>query len=257
MKTRTTLSLTIFLTIALLAISFFCLDSYAQNRQRKFAPGEMVDTGGGISAKILRCRGAGDDEECEVQYYRGDALESIPRWENASFLRTAEERVLNYKKQNGEEPARNTTREVAQQSEADTEVDTADCSFAPPSGAASGTDKPSERLFKRKIYDLYHIIVNGSGSAPLQLGVTFINFTMKAPFTNAVRVVPGVGAQRINDAAPPNTTLYPVISKHIVCEQYQDRTYRKQVENKYVCFKNRDNEWVCGADGIPKIMQLK
>lgn len=244
----------IFLTIALLSIKLFCFETLAQNRQRKFTPGELVETGGGVSAKILRCRGTADNEECEVQYYRDDAPESTPRWENASFLRTAEERVLNYKKQNL--PVNDETREVAQQPNPTTEADTPACSFAPPSSAASGTDKPSERLFKRKIYDLYHIIVNGSGSAPLQVGVTFINFTMKAPFTNAVRLVPGVGAQRINDAAPPNAAIYPVVSMHIVCEQYRDRTLRKQVENKYACFKNRDDEWVCGADGVPKITQL-
>jgi len=246
--------LTVFSIAVFVSMNFLSVPSHAQNPTRKFAAGEMIDTGGGISAKILRCRGTGDDEECEVQYYRGDALESTPRWENASFLRRAEERVLNYKRQNGEEPANNAAPQVAQQPETTTGADTAECTFAPPSSA--GTDKPSEQLFKRKIYDLYHIIVNGSGSAPLQLGVTFINFTMKAPFTNAVRVVPGVGAQRINDAAPPNTTIYPIVSKHIVCEQYRDRTYRKQVENKYACFKNRDGQWVCGADGIPKITQL-
>jgi len=245
----------VFSIVILVCMNFLSATSHAQNPQRKFAAGEMIDTGGGISAKILRCRGGGDDEECEVQYYRGDALESTPRWEQASFLRRAEERILNYKRQNGEQPA-NTTTDVAEQPETTTAADTAGCSFAPPSNAASGTDKPSERLFKRKIYDLYHIIVNGSGSAPLQLGVTFINFTMKAPFTNSVRVVPGVGAQRINDAAPPNTTIYPIVSKHIVCEQYRDRTNRRQVENKYACFKNRDEEWVCGSDGIPKITQL-
>ena len=249
--------LTVLLIIVFVSTNFLSVTSHAQNPGRKFAAGEMIDTGGGISAKILRCRGAGDDEECEVQYYRGDALESIPRWEQASFLRRAEERMLNYKRQNGEEPNNNNVApQVAQQPETTTGADTADCSFAPPSGAASGTDKPSERLFKRKIYDLYHIIVNGSGSAPLQLGVTFINFSMETPFTNTVRVVPGVGAQRINDAAPPNTTIYPVASKHIVCEQYRDRTYRKQVENKYACFKNKDGDWVCGSDGIPKITQL-
>jgi len=47
-----------------------------------------------------------------------------------------------------------------------------------------------------------------------------------------------------------------VISKHVVCEEYRDRTLRKQVENKYACFKNKDGEWVCGADGIPKTTQM-
>jgi hypothetical protein len=43
------------------------------------------------------------------------------------------------------------------------------CSFVVPSGDASSVAKPSERLFKRKIFDLYDIIANGTGSAPLKV----------------------------------------------------------------------------------------
>lgn len=100
------------------------------------------------------------------------------------------------------------------------------------------------------------MLANGTGSPPLKVGVTFVNFQVSKPFTNIVRVDPGVGAYRINDAAPVNATIYPVKSEHIVCEQYRDRTYRRSVANKCACFKNRDGEWVCGADGIPKITQL-
>jgi hypothetical protein len=228
--------------------------SLAQDRAaRQFKPGEIVETGGGMSAKILRCRGTGDDEECEVQYYRGDDEESTPRWENANLLRLAEQRVQGYKRQD-------TPAEIAKPI-AKPEPEIADdaheaCSFDVPPGDVGGNAKPSAQLFKRKIYDIYNIIANGTGSAPLKVGVSFLEFEMRKPFTNIVRVVTGVGAQRINDAAPPNVTIYPVFSKHIVCEQYRDRTLRKQVENKYACFKNKDGAWVCGADGVPKIKQL-
>jgi hypothetical protein len=234
-------------------------------QQRKFTAGEMVDTGGGISAKILQCRGAGENEECEVQYYRGDALESIPRWENTIFLRNAEERVLAYKKRQAAEQGEFTNpdtakpqpapaveeREVAAQDQA-----IADCSFIPPPGDTSKAAKASEQLFKHKVYDIYHVLANGTGSAPLRVGVTFVSFQVSKPFINVVRVDPGRGAYRVNDAAPVNATIYPVKSEHIVCEQYRDRTNRRRVANKYACFKNRDGEWVCGADGIPRITQL-
>src|ERR1044072_8177713 len=124
MKKRTTVPINIFL-ITLFAIGFVCLASPVQDRQRKFTAGEMIDTGGGISAKILGCRGVGDNEECEVQYYRGDALESTPRWEDAAFLRRAEERMLNSRR-SGEEPTQNATREVAQQPETTTSVNNPD-----------------------------------------------------------------------------------------------------------------------------------
>jgi hypothetical protein len=235
----------------------------AQGQRRVFTAGEMVETGGGISAKILRCRGAGENEECEVQYYRGDDLESTPRWENTFFLRTAEERVLNEKRRQAGQPENTVTERatpqtppVAEENNKGNNDQPAECSFAPPPGDSSKTAKASEQLFKRKIYDAYHIIVNGSNSAPLNLGVTFLSFQVGKPFTNIVRVDPSVGAYRINDAAPVNAIIYPVKSEHIVCEQYRDRTNRKQVANKYACFKNRDGEWVCGADGMPKITQL-
>ena len=234
----------------------------AQGQRRVFTAGEMVETGGGISAKILRCRGAGENEECEVQYYRGDDLESTPRWENTFFLRNAEERVLNEKRRQAgepETPALERTKPQplpAGEEKPINNEQVADCSFAPPPGDSSKTAKASEQLFKRKIYDAYHIIVNGSNSAPLNLGVTFLSFQVGKPFTNIVRVDPAVGAYRINDAAPVNAIIYPVKSEHIVCELYRDRTNRKRVANKYACFKNRDGEWVCGADGMPKITQL-
>jgi hypothetical protein len=257
-----------FLTLFLLA-AFVLLgslakqDVVAQGQRRVFTPGEMVDTGGGMSVKILRCRGAGENEECEVQYYRGDDLESTPRWENTLFLRNAEERVLNAKKRAAGEPENNDADRAkpqppppAEEAKADNNEQTADCSFEPPPGDSSRNAKASEQLFKRKIYDAYHIIVNGTNSAPLNLGVTFISFQVGKPFTNIVRVDPAVGAYRINDAAPVNAIIYPVKSEHIVCEQYRDSTLRKRVANKYACFKNRDGEWVCGADGMPKITQL-
>jgi hypothetical protein len=239
-------------------------NSLAQGR-RTFKPGEMVDTGGGISAKILQCRGAGDNEECEIQYYRGEALESIPRWENTFFLRNAEERILEEKRRlAGEQPqTENVNREQprpappAEAKDAEPENKAAAaCSFITPPGDASKNARASEQLFKRKIYDRYNVFANGTITAPLKVGVTFLSFQVAQPFKNIVRVDPVIGAYRVNDAAPVNAMIYPVKTEHIVCEQYRDRTTRKRVANNYACFKNRDGEWVCGADGIPKTTKL-
>jgi hypothetical protein len=240
--------------------------SFADDTQRKYKPGEIVDTGGGMSVKILQCRGEGDAEECEVQYYRGDDLESTPRWENASFIRTAEARILEFKKrERGEnaapqtvEPARPEAAPVpdAENGEHKNAADQAECDFTKPATDTSAAAKPSEQLFKAKVYRIYAVLADGTGMAPLRVGVTFESFQMGRAFTNVVKVDPGRGAYRINDAAPVNATIYPVLSRHIVCEQYRDGIQRRRVENKYACFKNRDGEWVCGADGIPKTTQL-
>ena len=257
-KQNRLLIFTISVIAILLWVGAATQSSTAQNRARQFKPGEMVETGGGMFAKILRCRGAGDTEECEVQYYRGDDEESTPRWENADLLRLADERVQSHKQHDAPQRDEANAREAEkpQLPQAMNADQAGNCSYAVPGGDAGRTAKASEQLFKRKIYDNYNIGVGRSGSAPLKVGVTFLAFQMKPAFTNVVRVVPGVGAQRINDAAPPNTTIYPVISKHIVCEQYRDSTLRRQIENKYACFKNKDGDWVCGADGFPKITQL-
>ncbi len=252
-----------FVALALLATVLLDENSLAQGR-RPFKPGERIETGGGMSVEILRCRGAGENEECEVQYYRADDLESTPRWENATLIRLAEQRVLDYKNRQTETPpenrkdegvpanlpAENPREPVAEDKAAD------ECEFGTPPGDASNTAKASAALFKRKIYDRYSVFANGTTTAPLRVGLTFLNFNLSKPFINIVRVDPGIGAHRLNDAAPVNALIYPVLSTHVVCEQYRDRILRKRVENKYACFKNRDGEWVCGADGIPKTTQL-
>ena len=131
-------------------------------------------------------------------------------------------------------------------------VPAADCDFAPPGPKTLGTDRFSAAVAKREIYDNYEIGVrNGGTTSPLNIGVTFLSFQLGQSFRNIA-----TAGYRINDAAPVNGMIYHVRSKHIVCEQYRDRTLRRQVESGYSCFKNRDNEWACGIDGVPKITQL-
>jgi hypothetical protein len=113
------------------------------------------------------------------------------------------------------------------------------------------TANPSAELFKGLIFYNYNLSANGTGQGPLKVGVTFLSFQMGTSFTNIAR-----NGNRINDAAPVNSTIYRVQSKHIVCEQYRDSTQRRQVESNYACFKNKNGIWVCGMDGFPKITQL-
>lgn len=253
------LALCLVTAFAVLGVSLLNQNSLAQEQQRKFNPGEMVETGGGYIYKIIQCQGAGANEECVVDIYRDNALTQSNFKIYASDIRAGEQRVINEKQREAKEQVvtENANRATPNgTAEAETTGTTADCSFIAPAGDTSKTANPSEQLFKRKIYYIYNVLANGTGSVPLKVGVTFLSFQVSKPFTNTVRVDPVRGALRINDAAPVNATIYPVKSKHIVCEQYRDSTMRKQVENKYACFKNRDGEWVCGADGVPKITQL-
>ncbi|MEP6742130.1 MAG: hypothetical protein ABJB61_06480 [bacterium] len=264
------LAMCLLTAFVLSGVSLLNQNSFAQEQERKLVPGEKFEVGGGQSVEIIQCRGEGRDQECEVQYYRASGPEGKPMWQWASQLLAAEARVLAVKqpKEKAETGNQRTADNALRAKNDDDDADATptvkaerpaskeDCSFAGIAGDTSKTAKPSEQLFKARIYYLYNLAANGTGSAPLKVGVTFLSFQMNKSFTNIVRVDPAFGAYRINDAAPPNATIYPVASKHIVCEQYRNSTMRRQVENKYACFKNRDGEWVCGADGIPKITQL-
>jgi hypothetical protein len=126
-----------------------------------------------------------------------------------------------------------------------------DCDYSPPTGKVSNNDKFSASLAKRKIYERYRMFADGTGQAPLQVGVSFLSLQLGNSFTNTQR-----DGFRINNAAPVGVTIYQLKADLIVCEQYRDRTNKRRIESKYACFKNKDAEWVCGIDGFPKITQL-
>lgn len=258
------LALCVIATFAVLGFSLSGPASLARELQDKLRAGQTFEVGGGQSVEIRQCRDVGRDQECEVQYYRGSEPEGKPMWQWAGPLLAAKARVAasggtQTEASANSEPPDKTAKETTDDDDETTEAKTAttgDCASNVPAGDSSSTAKPTAELFKRKIYYIYNMLADGTGSAPLKVGVTFLDFQMGQSFTNIVKVDPGRGAYRINDAAPVNAIIYPVRSKHIVCEQYRDGLKRRQVENKYNCFKNRDGEWVCGADGIPKTIQL-
>jgi hypothetical protein len=133
-----------------------------------------------------------------------------------------------------------------------------DCNFEPPAPKYANTAPFSVVLAKRNLYDGYSRKVNGTSMAPSRVGVNFLEFKALTPYKNTVRIDPGRGALRINDAAPPNVTIYPVKSVHIVCEVYTTGTTRYKVESEYDCFVDRHGEWACGSSGKlpPKITQM-
>ena len=246
----------------LTAVSIFLLSvslSYSQQQIRQHSVKDRIDVGGGQSVEILQIRGSGADEEWYVQYYRGKEAESTPRWENSEYLKIAEQRILDRNKQDAPRdnmPRKNTVDKASQKNTEKTVNDNANCTFAPPAPSVSSTDKFSIALAKRKIYDTYAKNVNGTGVAPLKVGVTFVSFSAGTPYTNTVTVDPGRGALRKYDGAPAGATLYPVSSKHITCEQYKDATVRTSVEGTFVCFKNKDGNWNCPILGFPKTKAL-
>lgn len=233
----------------------------APTAQPKFQPGEFIETGGNITEEILECRGTVENRECKTQSFRDGAPVGGSNWQYVSDLRRAVNRVQSYKRNEKQDAVPNAaddkaavvTDNVPKAGAADVT-----CSFDPPGPKPSNTDLFSASLAKRVIYERYKIYANGTLSAPLRVGVQFVSFQLDKSYTNVVHNIAGVGAQRINDAAPPNATIYRVKSKHIVCDEYRDGVQRKEVTSDYDCFKNRDGEWVCGSGGTvpPRIIQL-
>ncbi|MDC7682684.1 hypothetical protein PQU92_05315 [Asticcacaulis sp. BYS171W] len=195
--------------------------------------------------QVINCYQAQWGEKCMVKYYENGQLIG-----NGNATEMWAEDVVNWEKRywatQGKAPP---SPGGGAQAAAET------CPGAP---AAVAKNAPaSKAVFQRKIYDNYAMNANGTLSAPQRVGIIFESFVVGAPIVNKVTNVPGKGAQRVTDAAPPNATLTPVLSVHLVCEQYRDGVQKRRVESRYFCFTSKDGEWACGGTGIPKITLLK
>jgi len=245
-------------TIFLLSLSI----SYSQQEVAQHKVKDHIELGSGQSLEIIQMRGSGQNEEWYVQYYRGKDLESTPRWEYSESIKIAEQRIIDAKKQDSPSanniPSKNIDENKTEKESDNVPVTTnkTNCSFNAPGPEVSSTDNFSIALAKRKIYDTYAKNVNGTGLAPLKVGITFTSFSTGQSYKNTVTIDAGRGAIRKYDGAPAGTTLYPVFSKHITCEQYKDATERTSVEASYVCFKNKDGNWACPILGFPKTIPL-
>ena len=228
--------------------------SAQQGSQHKL--GDKIDVGGNQSVEILQVRGQGSNEEWYLQYYRGQVKESTPRWEPSDLVKMTEQRLKGSSQNDVKvvQPGNNRTQETTPRINT---TGSANCSFDPPAPIVSSADKFSLALAKRKIYDTYMRNINGTGMAPLKIGVTFISIAEGQPYVNTVKVDPGRGAERKYDGAPVGATLYPLNSKHTLCEQYRDRTTKSLVESSFVCFKNKDGNWTCPILGLPKTTSLQ
>src|SRR6185369_11311844 len=122
------------------AIIFFLASSlsYAQQDAKQHKVKDHIDLGGGQSVEILQMRGSGANEEWYVQYYRGNELESTPRWESSESLKITEQRILDSKKQeapnNAPAPKTNDKTPEKETGTAPAVGNNANCTFAPPSG---------------------------------------------------------------------------------------------------------------------------
>lgn len=131
---------------------------------------------------------------------------------------------------------------------ADGKATAVNCIFTPPSGNYSNSSAASEGLFKKELYDWYNVLVNGTLTRPVAVGIVYQTFLMKAGYRNTVANLPGRGATRKHSGAPVNAMIYPVRTTYFVCEQYNSGVSQKEVTADFSFFINKDGEWTCSKD---------
>jgi hypothetical protein len=122
-------------------------------------------------------------------------------------------------------------------------------------GPVPGSARASEALFRQKIADNYTM----QATSTFQIGVTFEQFSVGSPVRNTVSNQPGVGAVRVNEGAPVGAMMYPIVSRHVVCEVAGSNVERRRIESDYYCFVSKEKEWICATGGSgrpPRITPL-
>lgn len=243
---------------------------------RTYKPGDVVEIGGGQWYRIVSTTGSGEWDDCQVQPLApgGGAPVGKPVKLSVRNLRAGEARLA---KSRGI-PAAPAPRSAAPTRPAPAALPpppaapaapvaapmssggdpaSAPCNYDPPGPAVTASSVFSAALAKRKIFDAYGWKANGTGSAPLRVGVTFLSFEVGPSYPNTVTNVPGLGAQRRHAGAPPNATIHTLKSRHVVCEEYRDGSVeRRLVEGSHGCFITRDGEWTCPSENDTKITPL-
>lgn len=85
-------------------------------------------------------------------------------------------------------------------------------------------------------------------SAYLWTGVTFESFSVGATVRNKITMRPGVGPERVTDAAPVDAALYPIRATYVLCHQYSSGPDQTRIKTGNYCFVSRTGNWACGTD---------
>ncbi|RYD52486.1 MAG: hypothetical protein EOP60_10295 [Sphingomonadales bacterium] len=220
--------------------------------------GAIIETGGGQTLKVLKSvkHAQYNWTLCDVVEWKnggaasavsttdcGDLLKAVNRVRDAKglpWLTAAQIRV-------GPQVAGAAAAPVNAPAQTAAASLTGPCPRSAYTGVVRGTTPASEALFKRKIADLYTMQTR----APYWYGVTFESFRMSGPQRNTVSNQPGIGAVRVNSAAPVNAAMYVVSSTYVVCEQSPGQAERRRIVNSHYCFVSAVNEWTCGGGGGP------
>ncbi len=73
------------------SLVFSVLFSSLQAQVRKFRPNEVIDAGNGLKIEVLKCRGEGEGEECDVIYYTDKRQQGTRVWEKSAKIKELEQ----------------------------------------------------------------------------------------------------------------------------------------------------------------------
>lgn len=228
---------------------------------KPFTVGDVFIDRNGDTLQVVRCRGGGWQAECQVRVVAASGTASIDpsgRWWTVDTLRGSERYWLD----NGGAPYAGPAIRVPVTAPAPAPASAARPAAATRAGAgpaaAAGEACPkstyggpvpgnrpaSAALFRQKITD--SITMGAYGN--YWYGVKLDGFAVGTPVRNTVSVVPGVGATRVTNGAPPGATLYPVSTTMSVCDGAPGGSSSwRTSQKKYFCFVSKENEWTCGA----------
>jgi hypothetical protein len=241
--------------LCVLVITGCCLTTLqvpALAAERIFKTGERVEIAAGTEVEVLGCRGSGDNEQCEIQYFNSAAADGKGArvWVYTSQLRDWTAAVAAKKGGQGtanqsatNQTSHHTTSQQGHRNQARTsKATTQNCPCDPHVAEKPRINSVSAVLFKHLIYETYQAEVNGSTTAPMKIGISFQSFRIGAPVTNRITRY-GVDYPTAANGAK----LYPIESKYTLCRLYKGGPARTLFDGRWVCFKNKFGKWVCAT----------
>ena len=109
-------------------------------------------------------------------------------------------------------------------------------------GPIPGDVPVTGEMLMQRIVDSYTMAAR---PPTINISVAFETFGFEQPFYNEAGQLPGGGASLINNGAPENALIYPVRTRHIVCDD--DYSSHALHDSLFHCFVSDAYEWTCGV----------
>ena len=122
--------------------------------------------------------------------------------------------------------------------------DSKSCSFNPPITAINNAEKFSEKVGKRKIYEL--LTFNSQDGK--KKGLTYLYFQQEQPIENTVSFTTSHEMVLKNASVPAGAMIYPIKAKYKLCEKSGENISTKIIDEKFCCFRNSKGFWKCIID---------